>query len=196
MLAPQSRLTDETLACALCLLRFLLGYLFRSVVFGHIGLFQKHEVIKELLVIGLFPFVGLAIGLVHDQCLSSVEQVLGRRHLGDAIGQVTLRGEIVFQAGRTKAENLEWAIFHDLMLSNQSTYQFIAMLAHELLICSLTKVHDKVGRVETERFGHSEQVAILIDESNLFLSSASLNYSCIRQDNILALCEKYHVLLL
>lgn len=82
------------------------------------------------------------------------------------------------------------------MLCDQSTDQFIAMLAHKFLICPLTKVHDKVGRVKAERFGHSEQVAILINESDLFLASASLDYSCISQYNILALREKYHMLLL
>ena len=82
------------------------------------------------------------------------------------------------------------------MLCDQGTDQFIAMLAHKLLICSLTKVHDKVGRVKAERFRHSEQVAILIYESDLFLASACLDYSCIRQYYVLALREKYHVLLL
>ena len=91
LLASQAGFADEALAGALFLLFSLLGHFFLRVVLGHVRLLENDKVIKELLLVGLLPLVRLPVRLVHDKRLASIEQVLCRRHLRDAICQVTLR---------------------------------------------------------------------------------------------------------
>ena len=57
-------------------------------------------------------------------------------------------------------------------------------------------MHNEVGRVEAERLSNAKKVSILVDESDLLLARASLYDARCSQDNILGLCEEYHMLLL
>ena len=64
------------------------------------------------------------------------------------------------------------------------------MLAHEFLVSPLSKVHYEVGRVEAQRLGHPKQIAILVDEPDLFFASACLDNACRSQDDVFGLREK------
>jgi len=144
-------------------------------VLGHVWLLEHDKVVEELLVVGLLPLVLLALSLVHDQSFPAVEQVLGRRHPRHPIGQVSLRCQVVLQAGRAQAENLQGSALNGLVLGGQNADELIPVLAHELLVRPLAKVHDKVARVEAQRLGHTKQIGVLIDKSDLLLARVGLD---------------------
>ena len=59
------------------------------------------------------------------------------------------------------------------------------MVAHVLFVCSLPEMHDEVVVAKSERFGHAQQVNVLVHKPHLPLLKACLDDTRLRQNNIL-----------
>jgi hypothetical protein len=64
------------------------------------------------------------------------------------------------------------------------------VIAIVLFIGSLSEVHYEIGVVKSKRFSDAQQVTVLINEANLSLLIARLDYPRLRQENKLRLGEE------
>ena len=90
---------------------------------------------------------------------------------------------------------MQWSALDGLVLRRQNANQLVSIVAHELFVGPLPKVHDEVGRAEAQRLGDAKQVRVLVDEAHLLFALAGLDNASLRQDDILRLREENHVLL-
>ena len=114
----QAWLSYETLTRSLVLICFFLVQLLCCVELSQVRLLQNDEVIEKLVLHAFYPVIpGTAIFVtLHDEGLTSAQQIVLSWHTSHSIGQVTLRCQIVFQASGAETENLKLAIFDGLML--------------------------------------------------------------------------------
>ena len=75
--------------------------------------------------------------------------------------------------------------FLGFVLRGKDTDEFVAMVAHVLFVCPLPEMHDEIVVTESERFGHAQQVNVLVHKPHLSLLIASLDDTRLRQNNIL-----------
>ena len=142
----QAWLAYQTLTGSLVLICFLLVQLFSCIELCQVWLLQNDEIVEKLVLHAFDPAIVSFTILIslHDEGFAPSQQVILCWHACHPIGQVTLRCQVVFEAGRAEPENLKWTIFDGLVLRCQYANNFITVLAVPLFVGPLPKVHDEV----------------------------------------------------
>ena len=148
----QARLADQALARTLVLICLLLVQLLGGVELCQVRLLQNDKVVEKLVLHAFDPAIVSVTILIslHDEGLAPGQQVILCWHACHPIGQVTLRCQIVFEAGGAEPENLKWTIFDGLVLRCQYANNFITVLAVPFFVGPLPKVHDEVCSAKSQ----------------------------------------------